>query len=201
MGSTVMPDQDEINLAGKVAHRVGSKWPNVEVDDVTSHLYLWLCTNTRALQRWRGETGGQGKLWVALRREAGEYCAKEQAHKNNQPLDADISFYSVEVLDKALPFIFEQWPQTTALVNPVTGHTLATSNPEDHGNAVAILADITGAYWGLPADDRRVLSYRYEQPLTFSEIGALEGVTKDGAKKRVDRALKRLATALSGGRK
>ena len=195
-----MPNTDEINLAGKVAAKVGSKWSHVEQDDVTSHLYLWLCTNTRALERWRGEVGGQGKLWVALRREAGEFCAKETEHKNNQPLYSD-NIYTPEILDRAMPFIFEEWPQTTALVNPVTGQAAASSNPQDHGNAVTILADITGAFWGLPADDRRVLSYRYEQPLTFSEIGELEGITKDGAKKRVDRALKRLAQALAGGRK
>jgi len=200
MTNLISINQDEINLAGKVAHRVGSKWSAVEIDDLTSHLYLWMATNTKALQRWRDEVGGQGKLYVSLRRIAGDYCAREQAHANNQPLDTG-SIYTPDMLDKALPFIFEEWPQTMALVNPVTGQAVTSSNPQDHGNAVAILADITGAYHGLPKDDKRVLSYRYEQPLTFAEIGELEGITKDGAKKRVNRALTRLAQALATGRK
>lgn len=196
-----MPDPmvtpEEMQLAAKVARRVGSKWVSVELDDLTSHLYLWMCTNSKAVARYRTEEGGQGKLWVALRREAGKYCPAETAHKIGQPLETS-SIYTAEVLDEVLPYMFQEWPQSVVQVNPVTGYANVSSNPEDYGNAAAILADVTVCFHGLPKDDKRVLEYRYSQDLTYAEIGELENITKDGAKKRCARAVSRLAQALAG---
>jgi hypothetical protein len=64
---TLHLEPEELKLAEKIAARIGSKWSAVDVDDLTGHLYLWLLTNIKSVQRWREEVG-DGKLYVSLRR-------------------------------------------------------------------------------------------------------------------------------------
>jgi DNA-directed RNA polymerase specialized sigma24 family protein len=185
----------ELTLAGKVAQRIGSRWSAVEIDDLISHLYLWLVEHSSQVAKWRAQEGGEGKLYVSLRREAAKYCAKEQAVAVGRPIAAD-NFYTPELLIRALPYLFEDTPQTTAEVNPRNGQALFVSN--ESGIALAIMADIRGAYYGLNPEIRQVLEWRFQDGLTFEEIGELRNITKDGAKKAVDRAVSRLSDALSG---
>lgn len=187
----------ELKTAERVAARIGSRWSAVEVDDLTSHLYLWLVTNLKAVQRWRGESEGEGKLYVSLRREAAKYAAREQAARVGRPIQAG-NFYTPELLDRALPFVFEDTPQTTVTVNPATGQ--ASPVPAESDLAVAIMADIRGAFYGLNREIRQVLEWRYRDGLNFEEIGELKRITKDGARKQVERAVSRLADALAGER-
>jgi len=133
-----MITEKEMKLAEKVAWRIGSKWSSVEIDDLQQHLYLWLVQNTRALERWRNDMT-DGKLYVSLRREAAKYCAREQAAHIGQPITHD-NFYTVEMVSRALPFIFEGIPETVVAENPVTGKP--NQLPNDYGLALTILTDI-----------------------------------------------------------
>lgn len=192
---TIHLEPGELKVAERVALRVGSKWSAVETDDLTSHLYLWLVTNTRALERWRAEGEGEGKLYVALRREAAKYAAKEQAARVGRPIDAG-NFYNVGLVGRALPFIFEESPQTVVAENPVTGQAFEPAG--DSGLALTILTDIRSAFYGLNREIRQVLEWRYRDGLTYEEIGELKSLTKQGAKKQVDRGVSRLVDALGG---
>jgi DNA-directed RNA polymerase specialized sigma24 family protein len=185
----------EMRLAEKVAWRIGSKWSAVEIDDLQQHLYLWMCENERHLKRWRETAGNDGALYVSLRREAAKFCAKEQSHGVGRPIQDD-NFYNPDMVERALPFIFEDIPQTTVSVNPVTGEPVG--NPEKFDEALNILVDIKQAYWGLNPEIQQVLAWRFRDGLTFEEIGELKGITKDGGKKSVDRAVQRLVDSLAG---
>jgi len=188
----------ELNLADKVAVRIGSRWSEVEVEDLNSFLYLWLCENMDNVYRWRSEVAGEGKLYVSLRREAAKYCAKEQAARVGRPIHAD-NYYTVEMLKRAMPFIFEDSPQTQVAIDPRTGAPAYRVEGE-FNNAVTILADIRGAFHGLNHEIKQTLAYRFRDGLTFEEIGELKGMTKDGAYKQVERGLERLSNLLSGQR-
>jgi RNA polymerase sigma factor (sigma-70 family) len=187
----------ELTLAGKIAQRIGSRWSAVEVEDLTSHLYLWLVEHSNQLANWRDQEGGEGKLYVSLRREAAKYCAKQQAAAVGRPIAAD-NFYTIELLNRALPYLFEETPETIVDIDPRTGQTLSVNT--EFGNALAIMADIRGAFYGLNSEIRQVLEWRFQDGLTYEEIGELRNITKDGAKKAVDRAVSRLSDALSGER-
>jgi DNA-directed RNA polymerase specialized sigma24 family protein len=187
-------EPEELKLAEKVAARIGSKWSAVEIDDLTGHLYLWLLNNIRHVERWREETG-DGKLYVSLRREAAKYCAKEQAAAVGRPILAG-NFYTVELLDRALPYIFEDIPQTITAVNPVTGKPEHASG--EAGLALTLLTDIRAAYHGLNKEIKEVLAWRYRDGLTLEEIGELRNLTSMGASKQVERALSRLSDSLAG---
>lgn len=191
---TILPD--EMKLAEKVAWRIGSKWSLVDQDDLTSHLYLWLVENQRALERWRLEAS-EGKLYVSLRREAAKFCAREQAARVGRPIYQD-NFYNAGIVERALPFIFEDIPQTTVTQNPVTG--APNHIPTEHDVALNILTDIRQAFYGVNPDVREVLAWRFRDGLTFEEIGELKGITKDGGAKAVARAVQRLVDSLAGER-
>lgn len=188
----------ELTLADKVAFRIGSKWSGVEIEDLNSFLYLWMLENYESVKRWRDEAAGEGKLYVSLRREAAKYSAKEQAAAVGRPIHAD-NYYNPEMLHRALPFIFEATPQTTLQVDPRTGAP-ATTIGSEFNLAVTIMADIRGAFYGLNREIRQTLEYRFRDGLTYEEIGELKNLTKDGAKKQVERGVERLANALSGER-
>lgn len=190
-------EPEELQVAERVAARIGSRWSAVEVDDLTGHLYLWLLTNIKTVERWRGEEGGNGKLYVSLRREAAKYSAKEQAARVGRPIQEG-NYYNRDLLHRALPYIFEDTPQTDVRVNPVTGQ--AESVPSNFDHALTLLADIKGAFYGLNREQKTVLEWRYRDGLTFEEIGELRNITKDGAKKQVERALGRLVDSLAGER-
>ena len=192
-----MITERELKLAEKVAYRVGSKWSAVEQDDLQQHLFLWCVENARHLERWRAEPGDNGKLYVSLRREAARYCAREQAARVGRPIHAD-NFYTAALVERALPFVFEDTPQTQVAVNPVTGQPEAVG--AEHDLALTILTDIRGTYYGLNPELQQVLGWRFRDGLTFEEIGELKNITKDGAKKSVDRAIARLVDSLAGER-
>ncbi len=195
--SSITPE--EMKVAERVGKRAASRWKNVQAEDVISELYLWLALNREPIDRWKNEEGGDGKLFVTLRREAAKYCAKEEATIIGRPLRQD-NFYTVSLLKRALPFVFESVPETIAKVNPVTGESYSTGSPEDFGNAQAIMADIRGALYGINREMRTIIELRYRDGLTLEEIGELNNVTKVAAMNRVDRAVQRLSDALSGER-
>jgi len=183
----------EYDAAKNTAWRIGSKWSAVESDDLQQHLLLWMLKHTQHLEKWRGDARGKGALYVSLKREALRFCTKETAARNGQPLDRP-HFYNVDMLERAVPFIFEAWPETTVRQHPHTGQAL--DRPVNTGNAIAILADISGAFHGLPAEVKEIIEYRFRDGLTFEEIAELKNVTKEGARAMVARALKRLSNAL-----
>lgn len=185
----------ELGVAERVAKRIGAKWSLVEDDDLTSHLYLWLLNNEASVTRWRSEVSGEGKLYVSLRREAAKFCAKEQAARVNRPL-SDGNFYDAGKVSRALPYIFEQAPETVVIENPVTGQT--NHSVGKYGLAQTIIADIRGSFYGLNPDVRQVLEWRYRDGLSLEEIGELRDITPQGAKKQVDRGVSRLVDALAG---
>lgn len=184
---------NELRLAEMIAARIGKRWATVEVDDLTGHLYLWLAENAGTIQRWRAEEGGEGKLYVSLRREAAKFCAHESSARINRPVTAALA-YPADVLERALPFIFEDTPVTEVRVNPTTGDVLDAPYASDRARTV--LADVRSGYYGLPAEVREVLAWRFRDGLTYEEIGELANLTKDGAKKRVARGLRRLSESL-----
>lgn len=191
---------EELKLAERIGRKAASSWSAVDQDDVISHLNLWLVENLQTVQKWRAEEAGQGKLFVSLRREASKFAAKEQAAATANPLNMD-SFYTTQRIEAVLPFVFDEWPQSQVRVNPVTGEPVDGTDHTLIGEALAVLADVSGAFHGLNREMKEVLYWRFRDGLTFQEIGELSGMTKVGAKKRVDRAVKRLQETLSGIRR
>lgn len=187
------PNSDEMKSARAIAYRVGKRWASVEVEDVQSELYLWMCRNVDKLVEWRSDERGRGKLYVALKNAALRYCTKETAARSGQPLKRQ-GFYNEEMLYRTLPFLFEAWPETTVRQDPRTGKVL--DRPFQFSNALAIMADISSAFNGLPADMKEVIEWYFRDGLTYAEIGGLKDITKEGARQYVARCVKRISDVL-----
>lgn len=187
---------EDLALARHIAYKIGSKWALVEIEDLTSELTLWLFENEATVDRYRELEGGQGKLFLALRRIASKYCAKETMIRSGAPLDSDAA-YSKEQIERALPFMFEDLPQTTLHVAPVTGKPVSEGSHES-GLALSIMMDMRQAFSDLPPKSRYVLELRFRDDLSYGEIATLTGTTDRGAAHRVGRAITRIQESLSG---
>lgn len=182
----------ELRLADKIAHDIGSRWRTVEIEDLNSHLYLWLYENFHHVERYRYDSG-DGRLFVSLRREAIRYCAAETAAKINRPIEGD-DFYNREMLKRALPFMFEGWPEVASPVNPITQEPIGEGSS---GEALAILSDLTRAYKKLQTGDRILIGLRYRDGLSLNELAEIRGIGKSGVAEALNRALSRMLQILT----
>lgn len=185
MNSKVNILPEELKLASTVAKTFASKWKLVDVDDLESHLFLWLVENEVNLIKWRHDSG-DGRLYVSLRREASRYCSKETKNIANIDDIDNNNFYNIDMIYRALPFLFEY------NVNEVEMHNY------DTGLGHSIMVDIVGVYHGLPKDIKQLLLLRYRDGLTFQQISEAYDITASAAEKRVERAVHKLYDSLSG---
>lgn len=189
--------EKEVALARRIARKIGSRWSAVEIEDLEQDLVLWLFENADHVERYRTEEGGESKLYVALKRKASKLAAREQTIRSGAPLDVN-STYSIQQLERAMPFVFEDIPQSVAFENPVTGESSTSGFSGDYGVALAVMTDIRGAFQDLPSEMKLVLQLRFRDGMTYQEIGDLSAMTLNGAKKRVRRALARMQEILDG---
>lgn len=187
-----MLNSKELMLAEAVSKNVANKWQSIEQEDLQQHLFLWMCEHLPQVERFRADEG-DGRLYVSLRNEALRYAVKETQASVNRPINED-DFYTFDIVKKAIPFIFQTNVETIAQVNPVTGE--AIHKVAEPGLGLAIMVDLKMAFQELDGDDKRVLRWRYDNDLTFDDLAVLLGITRDGAKKKVDRALMRLLNYL-----
>lgn len=181
----------ELGLARKIARRWSQKWSLVEYDDLASELVLWLYEHESAVERYR-EDELEGKLFVALRRHASKYCAREQSERSGGPIEVD-SPYTVGQIERALPFVFEGIPQSTY----ATIGEVAPTYSGTHSEALAIIIDLRSALVDMPDEVRESIVLRFRDGMSFTEIGRLTGMTRQAATARVSRAVTRLRDSLS----
>lgn len=189
-------ESSEMKLAERIARRVGGKWSAVEIEDLTSHLYLWLMEHNASVERYRKEPGGEGKLYVSLYRTATKYCVAEQEASNGAPIGMD--GYKLEVIVNALPYMFDQsnWAQTTVAVHPHTGAPMERSY--DSNVLVELMTDIKRCYGKLTTDQQAILAMRFRDDLHLAEIAEILNITKMTARNRIGRAVKSLQIKLNG---
>lgn len=189
-------EQSEMRLAEGIAKRASFKWSAVEREDLASHLYLWLAEHQGALENYRRQPGGEGALYVALSREARNYCVKEQQHRNGALLDDDN--YSQEEIKTALPLIFDQSnrPLSSVAVHPHYGN--AIEDIQDASLVTAVLADVSRCFSMLDKEQKAVLAMRYRDDLSAREIAEVLKVKRMTVYNRLNRAIKALQNKLNG---
>jgi RNA polymerase sigma factor (sigma-70 family) len=181
---------EELKIAGRIAKRFSYQWRTIDPQDLNSELILWMLEHYETVNKWRFAMGGQGKLVVSLKRLAARYCANETAANIHKPLDTNFH-YTIEQIERGLPFIWQDRPQTIAIRHEA-------SSGENSTNAVAVLADLDFAFHSLNADYQNILKWRFQLNLNLKEIGELLGITDRAAKARIDRALEKLQFELGG---
>ena len=90
-------------------------------------------------------------------------------------------------------------PETFAWTRP-TDEVLADPAPSDTENfSPAGMDGLRHAIALLTAEDREVLELRFDQELTFAEIGRVMGISRFAARRRLDGALAALRELLKSG--
>lgn len=188
--------EKELAMARRIGYRIGSRWSAIEIEDVQSELVLWLFENAETVERYREEEGGEGKLYLALRRKAAKYCAREQAARSGAPIDHDAE-YTIEQIERAMPFLFEDTPVSLAIEDPRSGAPIGNMQSE-YGLGMAILMDLRGAFRDMPRSIQEILEMRFRAGLSYDEIAQVEGTVRRTAQRRVERALTRMRDHVCG---
>lgn len=200
----IIVTDEEINIAKILARKFASRWKAADWEDVNGHLLLWMCQHQNNMERWRKEEGGMGKLHVTLSREASKFCSNEQTHQNGGVLSYNLE-YSPTQVEAALPFMWDfthSNMQRSVPMHPTFGTPIVDTLPlssQSFDDALAVLADISSGYYGLTKGDQTILELRFREDFTFRKIGKTMNITEDAARKRVDRAVQRLAGKLTLG--
>jgi RNA polymerase sigma factor (sigma-70 family) len=184
----------EMEMARRIGRKVASKWSAAEQDDVTSELYLWLVEHKDVVTRYRDDPYGEQKLFVALRRRASKYAYREQVVRAGGRLAEDDSPYTLEQIERALPYIFEDIPQTVAYEHPETGASNYRGEPN---RALDLILDLRMAVADLPEPVRETIVLRFRDGLTNKQIGDLTGVSQEAARKRVHSSVRRVKESLT----
>jgi len=183
----------EYAVARAVAYRISRNWSAVQAEDVQQHLLLWMVEHFDRVQGFRELDYQEAMLNVALRRVAASFSAGEQEKAFGAPLVTGYS-YDLPVIREALKLMFHSPDFNQARVDPVTDAPLDV--PRDDSLPQAILTDIRGAYQDMPDTFKEVLSYHFDYDLPLDTIGKLYGISRSAAKKRIDRALRRIQARL-----
>jgi len=188
------PTPQELSTARQMAWQVGRRWPSVELDDLRQHLLLWVLEHGEQVERFRTKENAHAALAISLKREALRYCTKESAARQGKSVDRD-NFYTEEVVSRALPFLFQAWPETHVRENPTTGR--AMDKPFNSGDALAIMADIQSAFRKLPPQTQMVLELRFREDLTLDEVGRRLEISNQAVDQTVAKAVKQMSESLS----
>lgn len=191
----------EIALARRIARRSASKWSLVEYDDLASELVLWLFEHGDTVTRYR-EAEAEGKLFVALRRQASKYCARVQAERSGGALATD-SQWTTGQIQRALPFIFEDIPQSLVQTVAYRGDNgepfeVPLNYSGTHSEALALVTDLRAAFYEMPEEVKETITLHFRDGMSFAEMGRLTGLTREASRKRVQRAVTRLRAFLDG---
>lgn len=191
MSPMVVVDQE---LIASVANALKRQYREVDLADIRQELYLYWVEHHRMAEKYLSDEE-EGKLTRALQNAGRVYCLREHAYRHRYDA-SDIYLYSTAVIRETLPFIWdiEDWmyaPETDSEVR-------SNQDPAFGGNRIASLGDVARAFEVLEVDDRQVIRLAYEDGLSDVELGVELEISTDAAKKRLERAIKRLQKALGG---
>lgn len=175
----------------------------VTYSDIQQECYLWLLTHQDKVTHWREtlDTRHSERTIIKALRNAGErFCRSEKAHFEGYSPD-DEFFYSLPWVADLLQLSFDpeyMIPNGIELSQPTSGKPAS-----EGGNLVAMVADVSRAFAGLPAPDRDLLRRVYEGDDNhvrdmFAELSLEWDCSYSAAQSRVRRVVGRLRAALGG---
>lgn len=157
------------------------------VEDVKQTLWVWVLENKGTVSRILGDSDGSHAALVQLLvRAAHSYLKKEEAAVYGYA-EEDQFNYPLDLIKSLLEVVFE-YQDWTSSSDRSDGQPRAKSNPAHGNESLAEYSDIKSAVEQLPEDQYNALVWRYKYHYTFEAVGAEFGITKDGARKLVERA-------------
>lgn len=185
----------------KVARKTANKTARIhrfaiDPDDIFQSLVVWGLEHMHKLDEWKDDKKAF-KLSRALANEAQRVAVKQRAHNSKIPV-SDFFFYKDEVLHELLRDVwnYDNWSETSDMSSEYISHT---KKPDEGGNRIAMLADVSDGLDRLSDNDRNLLRQRYANGgMDVDALAAFYSITEAAMRKRLERARRRLQEQLGG---
>ena len=179
----------------------------VERDDIKQECVKWALTRVDYINEQLSEPDTKKRqhnehrvAWQMLR-VAERYARKEKAVKSGYHI-TDEAYYEGATLTQLLPFVIASVLDGTVLEQAQEmirdGQPKGSSSPAEGGNLLAVLIDIKKAYLELDAKSQQVLTLRYHENFTLSQIGGVLDCATSTAERRCLGAVRKLQDELGG---
>jgi RNA polymerase sigma factor (sigma-70 family) len=179
----------------------------VERDDIKQECVKWALTRVDYINEQLSEPDTKKRqhnehrvAWQMLR-VAERYARKEKAVKSGYHI-TDEAYYEGATLTQLLPFVIASVLDGTVLEQAQEmirdGQPKGSSSPAEGGNLLAVLIDIKKAYLELDAKSQQVLTLRYHENFTLSQIGGVLDCATSTAERRCLSAVRKLQDELGG---
>ena len=181
-----------------VAAEYHKKYLMVELDDIKQSLYEWFLEHPNKLDEWEsiGKKDAKNLIYRSLRNQALDYCQKWKAKSIGYEI-SDLFYYEAEMVEALLPSVIRG--ETTEMPKLNLGMPGRPPAPSEGGNMMAMMVEVTHAYYKLSKEDRTVLFYKYAESLDYAGIAKeMELGSEDAARMRHNRAIKKLITRIGG---
>lgn len=170
----------------------------VSTGDLIAEANLWMLQHMDKVELWRDQgRHGQNKLRRACRQRCLTVIAAERK-KVSRLRDGDLFYYSPTLLTDILPHIWDpdDWTASHAAAQE---ERTAPSRPSEGNNRLAMIVDVRGAFYGLPAVDQRLLMLLYRGGgASYEQVGECLEVSERTVRRREERVLEKLVERLGG---
>lgn len=184
------------------AKTLSRRFPMVDLDDIVQEMWVWVLTHPKKVDEYlaTGAADRYSKLCWSMRNAGLAYCHREKAKRAGYQVD-DLYFYSIRTLRTVLPSVYDEdaWVRMgSGDCDPQQGVKPDPSRPDRRMDGLAALTDVKVALGKLPGDIRQLLDWTFRDEYKPEQVAALLDTTPDGARMRVQRALRRLQEELGG---
>lgn len=170
----------------------------VSTGDLIGEANLWMLQHLDKVELWR-EQGRHGQN--KLRRACKQWCLTVVANERKRVSrlrDGDLFYYSPSMLAEVLPFIWDadDWTSSSAAAQH---ERQAPSRPAEGNNRLAMIVDVRGAFYGLPADDQDLLRMLHKDGgATYEQVAEWMDVSERTVRRREERVLEKMVERLGG---
>lgn len=158
---------------------MASKWSLVDAEELEAQLNYWLVRKYDTVQRYRTETGGEGKLYVALNREA--------AHHSQIETETITGERMVDKENRINQYSYTTEQLFTAFEAFYTWREIIIENIDGEDKLQTLMLDMEIAYSKLNPAEQILLEYKFKNGLTYALIGEQLTISKQAARQKIVR--------------
>jgi DNA-directed RNA polymerase specialized sigma24 family protein len=171
----------------------------VEREDILQTIYVWVYSHEEKIAEYQdGTEHGRNKLLKSMRMAGIAYCQKEKARVLGYKIE-DLYYYDLPVIRDTLTKIWDEEAWTSP-PQPDEQARVKHRAPNEGGDYVATLADVSRVVALLPLDDQRLLRDHYHLGISSAELGNRLGVTGGAVDGRLGRLTRKVQRLLGGPR-
>jgi DNA-directed RNA polymerase specialized sigma24 family protein len=197
-----MSEVEGIDIAANAAHIASylrRSYPMVEREDILQTIYVWVYSHEEKIAEYQdGTEHGRNKLLKSMRMAGIAYCQKEKARVLGYKIE-DLYYYDLPLIRDTLTKIWDEEAWTSP-PQPDEQARVKHRAPNEGGDYVATLADVSRVVALLPLEDQRLLRDHYHLGISSTELGNRLGITSGAVDGRLGRLTRKVQRLLGGPR-